>query len=944
MAGANRRRRRAHAACERVNEKPRGALSPRRLGAGAALGALFVAAHTPSAMAQATTSFTVSGSVNSRPIFTLSTLQALPPVTETVTYKSGSSSVTDTYTGPLLWNLLSNVGVVSNPNVKNDILNEVVLVGGSDNYNQVISMGEIDPAFGNKQDLVAYADTGGQFPGSGVARTVVPGDIKGGRYVSNINSLEVIHAPTKTGTFAGGLSTQVSVSGQVSAPQTLNAPTLAAMAQTSVTVSGSTYTGVSLWTLLSNVGVVTNPSIKNNIEDDYVVATGSDGYQTTIALGEIDPSFGNQPDLVATSLNGGSLGANGFARLIVPNDVKAGRWVSNLISLEVFDTNLWVANTGEITDLTGLNINALGASLNGGAFVSTLGNGVLTVPTATLNGGLIGAGVTIASPNTITQTSGTTIVQGTLQGPTIAVNGGALGLSGGQIVGNTAVALGATLGGSGQITGALNLAGGATLSQSISSPTVFDVLTVGGPASLNGALQINATMSSLYRAGMTFNILQAGGLSGAFSSWSVNGGFANWVTPTLVYTGGNVEIALAARTITSVAPAGLTGNQTNVANALNTIYLANGAPQALLNLFNQTPGSLPSAFSALSGEAETGGATMSFMMGSSFMNMLLDPGARGQSGDGGSGAPALAYAEAPTPVGNDAFKALDRSAVGSTSSAALPAWSVWGAEFAGVGSLSGGGASGASNVNSRFQSIAVGADFLAAPDMKLGFALAGGSAAYGVGNGLGSGSSDFFQFGVFASKAFGDNYLSAAGAYTYAPTNMTRVVSIGGASETLTSQPNGQTFSGRLEFGHRLTANITPYVAGQAQVYRTSATTEQSNVAPSAFGLAYGAMTATSARSELGLRLEQTFALGPSIGDLTTYGRLGWAHEFNTARTLNNIAFQAFPASTFSVSGAAAPADTALVSAGLDLKITAAVKVFARADAELGSSFSALQG
>jgi hypothetical protein len=100
---------------------------------------------------------------------------------------------------------------------------------------------------------------------------------------------------------------------------------------------GSNYTGVTLWTLLSSsVGLATDPTVKNEVLGIYVVARGSDGYKAVLSMGEINPMFGNQPDLIAYSVNGGSLDTNGFARLVVSNDVKAGRYVSNLISLEVF--------------------------------------------------------------------------------------------------------------------------------------------------------------------------------------------------------------------------------------------------------------------------------------------------------------------------------------------------------------------------------------------------------------------------------------------------------------------------------------------------------------------------------------------------------------------------------------------------------------------------------
>jgi hypothetical protein len=101
-----------------------------------------------------------------------------------------------------------------------------------------------------------------------------------------------------------------------------------------------TYTGVSLWTLIQDSGLLTDPSIKNDLLRFGVVATGSDGYRAFISLGEIAPQFGNQPDLVAYADKEGQLGTggtDGALRLIVPGDHAGGRYVSNLISLQVID-------------------------------------------------------------------------------------------------------------------------------------------------------------------------------------------------------------------------------------------------------------------------------------------------------------------------------------------------------------------------------------------------------------------------------------------------------------------------------------------------------------------------------------------------------------------------------------------------------------------------------
>ncbi|MNS96455.1 Oxidoreductase molybdopterin binding domain protein [compost metagenome] len=101
------------------------------------------------------------------------------------------------------------------------------------------------------------------------------------------------------------------------------------------TVGANTYTGVSLWDLINAAGIQTAAAVKNDLLGFYLVATGSDGYRAVISLAEISPDFGNQPDIVAYAMNGAPLTANGFARLVIPNDTKAGRYVSNLVALDV---------------------------------------------------------------------------------------------------------------------------------------------------------------------------------------------------------------------------------------------------------------------------------------------------------------------------------------------------------------------------------------------------------------------------------------------------------------------------------------------------------------------------------------------------------------------------------------------------------------------------------
>lgn len=283
----------------------------------------------------------VSGALDRPATPTVSDLQALSATTQTVTFSSAGASQTHTYTGTNLWGLLSGSGIQVDATRKNDVLNKYVLATGADGYKAVFSLGEINPDFGNRASIVAYAETVSAtsvpLVDDGPFRVTSPGDVKGGRYVSNLVRLELRSSGSTVAAVGGGVSSQFTVSGAVLRPGTYDLAALQALPVVTRTVGTSVYTGVSLWDFLNTTaGLKTNAAVKNDGLGLYAVAAGSDGYKAVFAIGELDPSFGNQPDLIAYAQGGTPLTTTGFARLVVPNDVKAGRYVSNLISIEVF--------------------------------------------------------------------------------------------------------------------------------------------------------------------------------------------------------------------------------------------------------------------------------------------------------------------------------------------------------------------------------------------------------------------------------------------------------------------------------------------------------------------------------------------------------------------------------------------------------------------------------
>jgi hypothetical protein len=283
----------------------------------------------------------IDGAVDRPTSVNTAMLDQRPHVTQTVQYLSGSTPQQRSYVGADLWSLLSDQGVQTDPGQRNDTLNRYVLATASDGYRTVFALGELDPSLGNKGSMLAYAEiangsTTAIGTEDGPFRVTAPGDVRGGRYVSQLVGLEVRASQSVAAGSGGGASAGFTVSGAVGQPMGFDLAQLQALPASTVTVGASTYTGVSLWHLLNSVtGLTTNAAQHNALLGMYVVATGSDGYKAMLSLGEIHPNFGNRDALLVYAVDGAPLDRSGVARLVVPRDARSSRHVSNLIALEV---------------------------------------------------------------------------------------------------------------------------------------------------------------------------------------------------------------------------------------------------------------------------------------------------------------------------------------------------------------------------------------------------------------------------------------------------------------------------------------------------------------------------------------------------------------------------------------------------------------------------------
>ncbi|MCA0456446.1 MAG: molybdate ABC transporter substrate-binding protein [Chloroflexi bacterium] len=138
--------------------------------------------------------FTVDGQVLNSLSLTIDALKAdYTSHTTDVTYKSGEDTVTASFTGVSLWDILGAAQPNFNTDVKNDKLSTFIVATGSDGYQAVIAWGEIDPEFGSQPILVAFERDGETLE---LPTLVIPGDARGGRYVSGLVNLSLRDAPT----------------------------------------------------------------------------------------------------------------------------------------------------------------------------------------------------------------------------------------------------------------------------------------------------------------------------------------------------------------------------------------------------------------------------------------------------------------------------------------------------------------------------------------------------------------------------------------------------------------------------------------------------------------------------------------------------------------------------------------------------------------------------
>ncbi|MGO8738754.1 beta strand repeat-containing protein [Rhodoblastus sp.] len=567
-----------------------------------------------------------------------------------------------------------------------------------------------------------------------------------------------------------------------------------------------------------------------------------------------------------------------------------------------------------------------------GAIMLSAEAAVLNVNGGTINGNIVGQGLSDTvnfnpgAGNTFTYAS----AYGFSQIQQVNIDSGTVVLNGANAAEEVVVNSGATLAGDGTLNvlsyATLTVNNGATLSPGVPgsigtlnvngevvfnsgatyaieiSPTAASKTAITGAATLGGATVAVTPELGSYSA-HTYTILTATQAVGFGSTNTFNptvtvtqsGLFAD---PTLTYDANDVYLSVQSyiKTLNLTPPATL--NAQNAAGALNTYILAgNALPSGMQGLSTLSGATLNAAVNQLAGQQQGAFALGAIKADDLFLNLMLNPHVGGRE-DWTSGAAPGFRADASGKDGSGAGGAF------------------WGGAYGGGETVSGNAFTGAARESGSIYGYAAGVDFHVQPDMIVGFALGGGGTGFSLGDGLGSGSSQMFQAGVYGALHSGPAYIATASDYTLYDATTTRLGALAGVG-TQSGQFTATSLANRVEGGYAAKTfgvlTVTPYAANQVQALMLPGFAENAQGGiGSAFSLDYGSHDPVIDRTELGLRFDLAQPFG---GGLDLYGRVAWAHDFGDL-ALSTVFFQSVPTNGFRVYSANPAPNGALLTLG----------------------------
>jgi len=498
----------------------------------------------------------------------------------------------------------------------------------------------------------------------------------------------------------------------------------------------------------------------------------------------------------------------------------------------------------------------------------------------------------------------------------------------GSLGGMIEVLSGATLGGTGALGATTIAAGGShTPGNSIGTQTIdgnyvnHGTLAIEANATgadsvaVNGAVDIaGATLSLLLtptsaanwdiaNSPFTHTIIANDGAD------AVNGQFGTttdlnqllFLDTSLDYAGGdgNDVALLLTRNTTSFSWVAGTANQSGTARAIESL----GSGPLYDAIVTQTDSNIVQAsFDALSGEI---GATAKGTLAAPTQKMAdaVNDRLLGVSDDTGS-APVLAYGPGgPELAGSDTPLAV-----------------LWGSAFGTWGQFDGN--DNAASLATRGGGLAGGIDG-ALGDWRLGLMAGYAGSAFEVADRSSTGSSDSYSLGLYGGTEWGALAFRSSLTATAHDLATSRDVVIPGFTDHLSADYRARSLQAFAELGYRLDLSNATSVEPFANLTQLLVDTDGYSETGGAAALTSAPGTASSTFTTIGLRASHQVAMGTVLATLRAMA--GWRHGFGDLAPASTMAFAG--STPFTVTGAQTPADTALLSTGLEINLTEALTI-----------------
>jgi len=132
---------------------------------------------------------TVQTEAGKQTVLTRSDIDALPHVKVV----AGSANMAATFEGIHLKAVLEKAGVTLGETLKGKRMASCLLVEAADDYHVVIALPELDPAFTDKQIVLAFARDGKPLDAKeGPYRLVIPDEKRMARWVKQVTTLKIV--------------------------------------------------------------------------------------------------------------------------------------------------------------------------------------------------------------------------------------------------------------------------------------------------------------------------------------------------------------------------------------------------------------------------------------------------------------------------------------------------------------------------------------------------------------------------------------------------------------------------------------------------------------------------------------------------------------------------------------------------------------------------------